>query len=133
MVQRDRRDAGETQLKWYDVWGTDETYNHMSAGWSWAFDTPFDYFQAERQPLGGVRQNMVVAWPNGITDKGGMRDQFLHVIDVVPTLLEVAGHRRAAGGRRDRSVAHRGDQLRLYLRRGERRRRRAAAAPSISR
>lgn len=81
----------ETQLQWYDAWGTEATYNHMSAGWSWAFDTPFDYFKQNANRLGGVRQNMVVAWPNGITDKGGQRDQFLHVIDVVPTLLEVTG------------------------------------------
>jgi arylsulfatase len=81
----------KTQLQWYDEWGTEETYNHMSAGWSWAFDTPFDYFKQNANRLGGVRQNMVVAWPNGITDKGGMRDQFMHVIDVVPTILEVVG------------------------------------------
>ncbi|MFC3615616.1 arylsulfatase [Lutimaribacter marinistellae] len=81
----------ETQMKWYDTWGTEETYNHMSAGWSWAFDTPFDYFKQNANRLGGIRQNMVVSWPKGITDKGGRRDQFMHVIDVVPTILEVAG------------------------------------------
>ncbi len=81
----------ETQMKWYDVWGTEETYNHMSAGWSWAFDTPFDWFKQNASRLGGIRQNMVVSWPNGITEKGGKRDQFMHVIDVVPTILEVAG------------------------------------------
>ena len=81
----------DTQMKWYDVWGTEATYNHMSAGWSWAFDTPFDHFKQNANRLGGIRQNMVVAWPNGISDKGGRRDQFMHVIDVVPTILEVAG------------------------------------------
>ncbi|ABV92681.1 sulfatase [Dinoroseobacter shibae DFL 12 = DSM 16493] len=81
----------EVQMQWYDVWGTEDTYNHMSAGWSWAFDTPFDYFKQNANRLGGVRQNMVVSWPNGIDDKGGLRDQFLHVIDVVPTILEVTG------------------------------------------
>ncbi|MFD0981849.1 MULTISPECIES: arylsulfatase [Tropicimonas] len=81
----------ETQMQWYDVWGTEETYNHMSAGWSWAFDTPFDYFKQNANRLGGIRQNMVVSWPKGISDKGGRRDQFMHVIDVVPTILEVAG------------------------------------------
>ncbi|NDW44664.1 arylsulfatase [Ruegeria sp. PrR005] len=81
----------ETQLKWYDVWGTEQTYNHMSAGWSWAFDTPFDWFKQNASRLGGIRQNMVVSWPNGIKDKGGRRDQFMHVIDVVPTILEVTG------------------------------------------
>jgi arylsulfatase len=81
----------EQQMKWYDAWGTAETYNHMSAGWSWAFDTPFDWFKQNASRLGGVRQNMVVSWPARITDKGGKRDQFMHVIDVVPTILEVTG------------------------------------------
>jgi arylsulfatase A-like enzyme len=81
----------KTQMKWYDVWGTEETYNHMSAGWSWAFDAPFSWFKQNASKLGGIRQNMVVSWPNGIKDKGGMRDQFMHVIDVVPTILEVTG------------------------------------------
>jgi arylsulfatase len=81
----------EQQMKWYDAWGTAATYNHMSAGWSWAFDTPFDWFKQNASRLGGVRQNMVVSWPARITDKGGKRDQFMHVIDVVPTILEVTG------------------------------------------
>ena len=79
------------QLKWYDVWGTEQTYNHMSAGWSWAFDTPFDWFKQNASRLGGTNQNMVVSWPKGIKDKGGLRQQFIHVIDVVPTLLEISG------------------------------------------
>ena len=78
-------------MKWYDVWGTEETYNHMSAGWSWAFDTPFDWFKQNASRLGGINQNMVVSWPNRIKDKGALREQFVHVIDVVPTILEAAG------------------------------------------
>ncbi|MEO8676150.1 MAG: arylsulfatase, partial [Casimicrobiaceae bacterium] len=41
--------------------------------------------------LGGINQNMVVSWPARIKDKGGLREQFMHVIDVVPTILEAAG------------------------------------------
>ncbi|WP_216901111.1 arylsulfatase [Synechococcus sp. CCY 9618] len=81
----------EVQMKFYDVWGTDLTYNHMSAGWSWAFDTPFTWFKQNASKLGGVNQNMVVSWPARIKDKGGLREQFVHVIDVVPTILEAAG------------------------------------------
>jgi len=81
----------DVQMKWYDVWGTEETYNHMSAGWSWAFDTPFTWFKQNASRLGGVRQAMVVSWPGHIKDKGGLREQFMHVIDVVPTILEVTG------------------------------------------
>ena len=83
----------EVQMKWYEVWGTDQTYNHMSAGWSWAFDTPFDWFKQNASRLGGINQNMVVSWPARIKDKGGLREQFVHVIDVVPTILEAAGIR----------------------------------------
>ena len=79
------------QMKFYDVWGTEQTYNHMSAGWSWAFDTPFDWFKQNASRLGGINQNMVVSWPARIKDKGGLREQFVHVIDVMPTILEAAG------------------------------------------
>lgn len=81
----------DVQMKFYDVWGTDQTYNHMSAAWSWAFDTPFSWFKQIASHLGGVRQGMAVSWPGHITDKGGIRSQFAHVIDVVPTILEAAG------------------------------------------
>jgi arylsulfatase len=81
----------DVQMKWYDVWGTEQTYNHMSAGWSWAFDTPFDWFKQNASRLGGINQNMVVSWPARIKDKGALREQFVHVIDVVPTILEAAG------------------------------------------
>ena len=81
----------DVQMKWYDVWGTEMTYNHMSAGWSWAFDTPFDWFKQNASRLGGINQNMVVSWPARIKDKGALREQFVHVIDVVPTILEAAG------------------------------------------
>jgi arylsulfatase len=83
----------DVQMKFYDVWGTDLTYNHMSAGWSWAFDTPFDWFKQNASRLGGINQNMVVSWPARIKDKGALREQFVHVIDVVPTILEAAGIR----------------------------------------
>lgn len=81
----------EEQMKFYDVWGTEETYNHMSAGWSWALDTPFDWFKQNASRLGGTNQNMVISWPKGIKDNGTLREQFIHVIDYVPTLLEVTG------------------------------------------
>ena len=83
----------DVQMKFYDVWGTELTYNHMSAGWSWAFDTPFSWFKQNASALGGINQNMVVSWPARIKDKGALREQFVHVIDVVPTILEACGIR----------------------------------------
>ncbi len=81
----------EVQMKYYEKWGSEHTYNHMSAGWSWAFNSPFSWFKQNASRLGGVRQGMVVSWPNRIKDKGGLREQFMHVVDVMPTLLEVTG------------------------------------------
>jgi arylsulfatase A-like enzyme len=83
----------DLQMKWYDVWGTEQTYNHMSAGWSWAFDTPFTWFKQNASRLGGIRQCMAVSWPGHIKDPGGLREQFCHVIDIVPTILDACGIR----------------------------------------
>jgi arylsulfatase len=77
------------QLKnFYDVWGSDRTYNHMAVGWTWAFDTPFSWTKQIASHFGGVRQGMAIAWPKAITDVGGIRNQFHHFIDIVPTILE---------------------------------------------
>jgi arylsulfatase len=80
------------QLKnFYDVWGSDRTYPHMAVGWTWAFDTPFSWTKQIASHFGGVRQGMAISWPKVIKDKGGIRNQFAHVIDVVPTILEATG------------------------------------------
>ena len=79
----------EDQLKYfYNVWGTDKTYNHMAVGWAWAFDTPFSWTKQIASHFGGVRQGMAISWPKVIADKGGVRNQFHHMIDIVPTILE---------------------------------------------
>ena len=75
------------QMKYYDLWGTDKTYPHMAVGWSWAFDTPFKWTKQIASHFGGTRQGMAVAWPKRIKDAGGIRTQFHHVIDIVPTIL----------------------------------------------
>lgn len=80
------------QLKYfYDVWGTDRTYNHMAVAWTWAFDTPFAWTKQVASHFGGTRQGMCVSWPGHIKDTGAVRNQFHHIIDVVPTILEVCG------------------------------------------
>jgi arylsulfatase A-like enzyme len=78
----------EEQLKYYDAWGSAETDPHMSVAWSWAFDTPFKWTKQVASYFGGTRQGMVMSWPGHIKDTGGIRTQFHHVIDIVPTLLE---------------------------------------------
>jgi arylsulfatase len=83
------------QLKYfYDVWGSDKTYCHMAVGWTWAFDTPYKWTKQVASHFGGTRQGMCVSWPGHIKDLGGIRNQFHHVIDVVPTILECCGIRQ---------------------------------------
>jgi arylsulfatase A-like enzyme len=75
----------------YEDWGSDKTYPHMSVAWSWAFDTPFKWTKQVASHFGGTRQGMVIAWPGHIKDAGGIRHQFHHMIDIVPTILEATG------------------------------------------
>jgi arylsulfatase A-like enzyme len=79
------------QMKAYDAWGSAATYPHMSVAWSWAFDTPFKWTKQVASHFGGTRQGMAISWPGHITDAGGIRTQFHHIIDIVPTILEAAG------------------------------------------
>jgi len=81
------------QMKWYDVWGTDQTYPHFAVPWAWAFDTPYKWMKQIPSFFGGTRQGMAISWPARIKDKGGIRWQFHHVIDILPTILEVTGIR----------------------------------------
>ena len=79
----------EVAMKFYDAWGSDRTYNHMAVPWTWAFCTPFSWTKQIASHFGGTRQGMCVSWPGHIQDAGGIRNQFHHIIDVVPTILEV--------------------------------------------
>ena len=79
------------QMKFYDVWGTAQTTPHMAVAWAWAFDTPFKWTKQVPSHFGGTRQGMCIAWPNRIKDAGGVRHQFHHLIDIVPTILEATG------------------------------------------
>ncbi len=73
-----------------DKWGGPETFPHMAAAWAVAFDTPFSWTKQVASDFGGTRNGMVIHWPQGIKDKGGVRSQFSHVIDIAPTILEAA-------------------------------------------
>jgi arylsulfatase len=79
------------QLKFYDAWGSAATYPHMAVAWSWAFDTPFKWTKQIASHFGGTRQGLAISWPAKIKDAGGVRHQFHHIIDIVPTILEAAG------------------------------------------
>jgi arylsulfatase A-like enzyme len=79
------------QMLFYEAWGSDKTYPHMAVPWAWAFDTPFKWTKQIASHFGGTRQGMAISWPARIKDAGGIRTQFHHIIDIVPTILEATG------------------------------------------
>jgi arylsulfatase len=89
--------AAEQQMKLMDAYGGIDAWGgpimqpHFSCAWAWAGNTPFQWGKQVASHFGGTRNPMVVSWPSRITDKGSVRSQFTHAIDVVPTILESAG------------------------------------------
>ena len=81
----------EFMLSKMDEFGSPESYNHYAVGWAWAMDTPYQWTKQVASHWGGTRNGTIVHWPRGIQEKGGLRTQFSHVIDVAPTILEAAG------------------------------------------
>jgi arylsulfatase len=77
-------------LSMIDELGGPKTYNHYPVGWAHAMDTPMQWTKQVASHFGGTRNGMVISWPARIKDKGGLRSQFCHVIDIVPTIYEAA-------------------------------------------
>ncbi|MEZ5735519.1 MAG: arylsulfatase [Novosphingobium sp.] len=71
--------------------GTKNAYNLNVGGWGWAMNAPFPWAKRYASHLGGTRNGMVLSWKGHIADPGGLRSQFLHVSDIMPTVLEIAG------------------------------------------
>jgi arylsulfatase A-like enzyme len=79
------------QFLWYPFWGSERTFPHFAAGWAWAMDTPFKWVKQVASHFGGTAQGVAMSWPGHINEVGGIRRQFHHVIDIVPTILEATG------------------------------------------
>ena len=81
----------QSSIERIDEIGGPSSEPHVPVGWAWAMNAPFQWTKQVASHFGGTRNPMVVHWPNGIKAKGELREQFHHVIDVVPTILEAAG------------------------------------------
>jgi len=90
MTQNGIPDDVEGQLAVLDEIGGPLHENHYPVGWAWAGSSPFQWMKRVPSHFGGTRNGMVISWPARIKDTGGLRTQFHHVIDVVPTILEAA-------------------------------------------
>src|SRR2546429_9751887 len=85
-------DPSEGSLKVIDELGGPKYYNHFPAGWAHAMDTPFQWTKQIASHFGGTRNPVVISWPAKIK-QSGVRTQFHHITDIMPTILEVAGIR----------------------------------------
>jgi arylsulfatase len=74
-----------------DKFGTPDAYNHYAVGWAHALDTPYQWTKQVASHWGGTRNGTIIHWPRGFEARGEVRSQFHHIIDVAPTVLEVAG------------------------------------------
>jgi arylsulfatase len=80
----------QDNLKHIDELGGPKYYNHFPAAWAWAMDSPLQWTKQVASHFGGTRNPVIISWPAKITDKGGVRAQFHHIMDVMPTILEAA-------------------------------------------
>ena len=81
----------KAQFLWYEFWGSERTFPHFATPWAWAMSTPFKWTKQVASHYGGTAQGVAMSWPGHINDVGGIRRQFHHIIDVVPTILEATG------------------------------------------
>ncbi len=81
----------EENLAHIDEIGGPKWFNHFPSAWAHAMNTPFQWTKQVASHFGGTRNPLIISWPARIKDRGGLRSQFLHVIDIVPTLYEAAG------------------------------------------
>ena len=81
----------EWLLDHIDDFGTARCENHFNVGWAWALDSPFQWMKQVASHFGGTRNAIAISWPKKITAAGELRTQFHHVIDIAPTIYEVAG------------------------------------------
>ena len=81
----------EWLLEHIDDFGTAKCENHFNVGWAWALDSPFQWMKQVASHFGGTRNAIAISWPKKIRDAGALRTQFHHVIDIAPTIYEIAG------------------------------------------
>lgn len=84
-------DTAEEGLKFIDKLGGPQTYNHYPIGWAMAFNTPYKLFKRYASHEGGIADPAIISWPKGIAARGEVRDNYVNVCDVTPTVYDMLG------------------------------------------
>ncbi|HEU4362512.1 MAG TPA: arylsulfatase [Mycobacterium sp.] len=82
-------DTVEEAMKLFDHLGEPETYNHYPVGWAMAFNTPYKLYKRYASHEGGIADPAIVSWPSGIAARGEVRDTYINVCDVTPTVYDL--------------------------------------------
>jgi arylsulfatase len=84
-------DTVEESLRFYDNLGGTDTYNHYPIGWAMAFNTPYKLYKRYASHEGGIADTAIISWPNGISAHGEVRDNYVNVCDITPTVYDLLG------------------------------------------
>ncbi|GAA2405719.1 arylsulfatase [Mycolicibacterium llatzerense] len=84
-------DTVEESMRYFDTLGSPDTYNHYPIGWAMAFNTPYKLFKRYASHEGGIADTAIISWPNGIAAHGEVRDNYVNVADVTPTVYDLLG------------------------------------------
>ncbi|WP_395308180.1 arylsulfatase [Mycobacterium sp. AMU20-3851] len=84
-------DTVEESMRFFDVLGGPQTFNHYPIGWAMAFNTPYKLFKRYASHEGGIADNAIISWPTGIDAHGEIRDNYVNVADITPTVYELLG------------------------------------------
>ena len=82
-------DTVEESMRYFDTLGSPDTYNHYPIGWAMAFNTPYKLFKRYASHEGGIADTAIISWPNGITAHGEVRDNYVNVADITPTVYDL--------------------------------------------
>jgi arylsulfatase A-like enzyme len=84
-------DTAEENMRYLDTLGSPDTYNHYPIGWAMAFNTPYKLFKRYASHEGGIADTAIISWPNGIRAHGEVRDNYVNVADITPTVYDLLG------------------------------------------
>lgn len=82
-------DTVEESMRYFDSLGSPDTYNHYPIGWAMAFNTPYKLFKRYASHEGGIADTAIISWPNGIAAHGEVRDNYVNVADITPTVYDL--------------------------------------------
>ncbi|MCF6385842.1 sulfatase-like hydrolase/transferase [Mycobacterium sp. MBM] len=84
-------DTVEESMRFFDELGGPTTYGHYPIGWAMAFNTPYKLYKRYASHEGGIADAAIISWPAGLSAHGEIRDNYVNVCDITPTVYDLLG------------------------------------------